>query len=1052
MRSNPAAIRRSLLPLALGLAISQIAYAQNAKTEATEAEVGKAQELDAVTVTGSRIRRAGFDTLEPATSVSREDINARGITNVADSLNELPGFSAGITPEGNQAGFGAAVNFVNRFGLGSNRTLTTVNGRRFVSSNPITIFGPTAPGAQVDLNSIPTQLIERVDNLTVGGAPVYGSDAIAGTVNITLRRDYEGAEVGATYGLTSRGDNERFNGNVLWGKNFADDRGNVTLAASVDTIQGVNQVDRELFRRGIFFAPNPRVTDLANQPGRTTANDGRFNPNVPFNTIVPNDGNPNSVLILNRRLSQLTPGGLILPVLPPGLGATLDAAGTLRGFGADSRTYLQFDSTGNIVSYNPGVSFGGTDASGGDGLYLVEFGQITSDIERANVFSSGHFDFSDQLTGYYEALYFGSKGTEINDQPIFNATQFGGGSSPLTFQANDPRLNAASQARLASLGVTSFRVSRASRDLVKNNARTETNLVRAVVGATYEFDFADRPMALDTSINYGRSDADNFANVLNQQNFINAINVTRNAGGVIVCNPTGTIGVIPGGRTPIVDAACTPLDIFGEGRASDAARNYVTGVTKANSLIEQTIFNTNLTGALFDYYAGSAQFALGYEYRKEEGDFSPDAFQRAGLGRAVPIGANGGKYDTNEFFGELVIPLVSPDSEIPGLYALDVELKGRHVDNSINGTFDSYTYGLQWSVLPDLRLRGNRTRSLRAPALVELFTPTSTAFFFANDPCDSRFIGQPSAPGRPAGPGTPRFENCQALFRSLGLATPTQTLTNFNSTIVGASQQGVTSGDPTLRNEDAFSSTFGFVWEPDFFRGFSMSMDYIEIDIEDAISSLTATQLTNLCYDDPNFDRSNPRNGNAFCSRINRTAAGQILNAINPDGSQTPAVQTGFFNASTIDFRGVTAQVGYEFELESGYRFDFDINAFNMRELKTQLNAGAPDFADGELGNPPRQYQFKTGVFKGPFGVTAQANHQSAQVFDRIFNAETRDILVLESYTTYDFGVIFNVNENASLRFAMTNVGDKEPPFGTTGIGVYDILGRRMTISGEYRF
>ncbi len=1050
MKNKPVSIRLGLLPLALGLAISQIAYSQDAETETTDAEVDKAQELDAVTVTGSRIRRAGFDTLEPATSVSREDINQRGITNVADSLNELPGFSAGTTPEGGQAGFGATVNFVNRFGLGTNRTLTTVNGRRFVSSNPITIFGPIGsnPGAQVDLNAIPTQLIERVDNLTVGGAPVYGSDAIAGTVNITLRRDYEGAEVGATYGLSSRGDNERFNGNAIWGKNFADGRGNITLAASVDTIQGVNQVDRELFRRAILFSPNPLATGLALQPGRTPANDGRFNPNIPFNTGAA-DGIPNSVLILNRRIQQLTPGGLLFPATGA---TTLDAAGTLRGFGADSRTYLQFDAAGNIVPYNPGISFGATDASGGDGLYLVEFGQITSDIERANLFSSGHFDFSDQLTGYYEALYFGSKGTEINDQPIFNATLFGGLSAPLTFQANDPRLNAASQARLASLGVTSFRVSRASRDLVKNSARTETDLVRGVIGATYEFDFADRAMAWDTSINYGRSESDNFANVLNQQNFINAINVTRNAAGQIVCNPTGTIGVIVGGVTPRVDAACTPLDIFGEGRATAAARDYVTGITKANSLIEQTIFNTNLTGTLFDYYAGNIQFALGYEYREEEGEFNPDAFQRAGLGRAVPIGGLTGKYDTNEVFAELLIPLVSPDSEIPGLYALDVELKGRHIDNSTNGTFDSYTYGLQWSVLPDLRLRGNRTRSLRAPALAELFTPLSTAFFAANDPCDGRFIGQPSAPGRPAGPGTPRFENCQAAFRALGLATPTQPLTNFTSTIVTATQQGVTSGDPTLRNEDAFSGTFGFVWEPDFFRGFSMSMDYIEINIEDAISSLTATQLTNLCYDDPNFDRSNPRNGNAFCSRLNRTANGQILNTVNADGTQTPAVRTGFFNASSFDFRGVTAQIGYDFEIESGYRFDFDVNAFNMRELKQLLNQGVPDFQDGELGNPPRQYQFKTGVFKGPIGVTVQANYQSAQVFDRIFNAETRDILKLESHTTYDLGVMYNVNENASLRFAMTNVGDKEPPFGTTGISFYDILGRRMTISGEYRF
>jgi outer membrane receptor protein involved in Fe transport len=1050
INSRPLAFKPNPLTLAL-LALTPFAFAapQSSETNVNVIESeAEPEELDAVTVTGSRIKRAGYDTLEPATSISREDVSQRGITNIADSLNEIPGFGAGVTPEGNQSGFGASVNFVNRFGLGTNRTLTTVNGRRFVSSNPITIFGPAGPGLQVDLNAIPTQLIERVDNLTVGGAPVYGSDAIAGVVNLTLRDNFEGTEAGFTYGLTERGDNERVNLRAIWGTNFAEDRGNVTLAATVDTAEGVNQIERENFRLGQFFGVNPLATGLANQPGRTPMNDGRFNPNIPFNT-GPSDGIPNSVLFFNRRLQQLTPGGLLFPSTGA---ATLDATGTLRGFGADSRTYVQFDRNGNLVNYNPGTPFGPSDSAGGDGWFLVENGQITSDLERANLFSNGHFDFSDSWRGYYEALYFRSEGTEINDQPIFNATQFGGLSAPLTFSATDPRLTDQARARLSSLGVSSFRISRASRDLVVNNSRAETDLYRVVLGASNDFEWGERSFTWDTSINYGKSDVDNFANVLNQQNFINAINVTRNAGGQIVCDTTGTIGVIAGGVRPIADANCVPLDIFGEGRPSDAARNYVTGRTLANSVLKQTIFNSNLTGSFLDYYAGSIQFAAGYEYRKEEGEFNPDSFQRAGLGRAVAIGGLTGEFNTNEIFGELVIPVVSPENEIPGVYALDVELKGRRVDNSVNGAFDTYTYGLQWNVLPDLRLRGNRTRSLRAPAITELFTPVSTAFFAANDPCDGRFIGQPARPGAPSGPGTPRFDNCQALFRQLGLATNATPLTNFTSNIVSATQQGVTSGDPGLRNEDAFSSTFGFVWEPEFFSGFSLAMDYIEINIEDAILSLTATQLGNLCFDDPNFNQNDARNGNSFCSRLNRNAAGQLVATVNPDGTTTPAVRTGFFNASQTDFRGITSQASYNFELESGYRFNVSANAFNLRELKNQLNAGLPDFNDGELGDPSRSYQFKLGVNKGKLGANLQANYQSAQVFNRTFNVETRDILKVDSYTSFDLGLNYNYSDQATLRLAVTNLTDKQPPLGTTGIGFYDILGRRFALTGEYRF
>lgn len=1027
---------------------AEAAAAADAQEEADdsstdESTAGEPEELDTVTVTGSRIKRAGYDTLEPAITVSREYVERRGLTNIADALNEIPGFGTGVTPEGGQASFGAGVNFVNRFGLGSNRTLTLVNGRRFVSSNPVTIFGPAAPGLQVDLNAIPTQLIERVDNLTVGGAPTYGADAIAGTVNLILREDYEGFEIGSTFGLTDRGDNHRYNARALWGTNFGDDRGNIVVSAVYDSVDGLNQTDREIFNRALLFGVNPLANSLTLQPGRTPQNDGRANPNIPFNTSSA-DGIPNAVLIFGRRLSQLTPGGLIFPATG---GTTLTNGGGLpRGFGPGERTLIQFDNNGNIVPYNPGIPFGNTDAVGGDGYNLVESLPLFADLERKNLFSQGHFDFTDDVRGYFELLYFSSDAFEINDQPIFNATQFGGNSAPLTFSVNDPRLTAQARARLQELGVTSFRISRASRDLVTNNSRTETDLYRGVAGVTWDFEAFDRSFSWDTSITYGRSEADNFQTVLNQQNFINAINVTTNAAGQIVCNPTGTIGVITGGFRPNGDANCTPIDIFGEGRTSAAGRAYVTGVTNAESILKQTVFNTNLGGDFLDYWAGSIGFNLGFEYRKEEGQFSPDAFQQAGLGRAVPIAPNGGDFHTEEFFAEFSVPLVSPDNEIWGVHSLTTDLKGRRVDNTVNGSFDSYTFGVQWRPIEDLNIRGNRTRSLRAPSITELFTPISSAFFFVNDPCDSRFINTPSRPGGPTGPGTPRFENCQALFRSLGLAPANGTVTNFQSNIVGASQQGVTGGDPGLRNEDADASTIGFVWEPGFLPGLSLAVDYIEIDIRDAIVQLTATQIANACYDDPNFDRANPANGNAFCSRLNRDAAGQIVNS-----GTRPAVSTGFANVATTDFRGLTAELRYAYEFENGLVTNFGISAFNLRELSTEL-LGTRDFADDEIGNSPRQYQFSAGFLYGKWNVNVQNNYLSSASFDRTFTVETRDILRVDSYDTWDLGVNYQVNDDGVVRLSVSNVLDDEPPYGVLGIGTYDVIGRRYAVSTEWRW
>ena len=140
-----------------------------------------------VVVTGSRIVRAGYDTLEPATVISSEYIESRGLTNIADALNESPGFGAGVTPEGGQSSFGPGLNFVNRFGLGSNRTLTLINGRRFVASNAPSIFGPAAPAASRS-QFHPNHPRRQHRELAVGGAPTYGSDAIAGVVNVKLKR------------------------------------------------------------------------------------------------------------------------------------------------------------------------------------------------------------------------------------------------------------------------------------------------------------------------------------------------------------------------------------------------------------------------------------------------------------------------------------------------------------------------------------------------------------------------------------------------------------------------------------------------------------------------------------------------------------------------------------------------------------------------------------------------------------------------------------------------------------------------------------------------
>ena len=158
------------------------------------------------------------------------------------------------------------------------------------------------------------------------------------------------------------------------------------------------------------------------------------------------------------------------------------------------------------------------------------------------------------------------------------------------------------------------------------------------------------------------------------------------------------------------------------------------------------MFNANIGSQIFDIWGGPIEYNVGFERRKESGDFSPDAYLAAGLGRSAVITPNSGSYTTNEFFGEMIIPLVSEKNEIPFLHELTITGKGRRVDNEVNGKFTAYTGGLQWAPVKDIQLRGNVTRSLRAPSITELFTPVAPIFTRSRIPAARRT--SPAAPAR----------------------------------------------------------------------------------------------------------------------------------------------------------------------------------------------------------------------------------------------------------------------------------------------------------------
>lgn len=210
-----------------------------------------------IIVTGTRIRMPEAAGIEPLFQLDRSYPDERNLPHFADALNESPGFRGSLTPDGAQSEFGQGVNFINAFGLGSQRTLTLVNGRRFVSSNGPTIFAGASPGTQVDLNAIPSILLDRVDRVAIGGAPTYGSDAIAATVNVVLRQRLQGIETRAMAGVSEEGDKFHWKLSAAGGQDFADGRGNITLAISFDRSDGVAAADRSFYRDNLAARPIP---------------------------------------------------------------------------------------------------------------------------------------------------------------------------------------------------------------------------------------------------------------------------------------------------------------------------------------------------------------------------------------------------------------------------------------------------------------------------------------------------------------------------------------------------------------------------------------------------------------------------------------------------------------------------------------------------------------------------------------------------------------------------------------------------------------------------
>ena len=676
---------RSLVGIS-ALAIVSPALAQQTQADksppqtlTSEAEIKSGESADcaspsgceAIVVTGSRIRRPNLESALPITSISGTEFFETGNVSIGDTLNDLPSLRSTFSQANSTRFLGTAgLNLLDLRGLGTARTLVLVNGRRQVGGDIL------SSGVSTDTNTIPTDLIDRVDIVTGGNSAVYGSDAIAGVVNFVLKDHYQGLELRGQGGLSKYNDAGAYYLSGLAGTNFADGRGNVAVNVEyarqnqyfggqrpfIQTQSGFVLVDSDS-TNGI--ADNQFFTDIRN-PGYTNQGVVRFSTGecgadslgTPYNCPF-----------------TFTPSGQLIPL------------------------------TGQRIGFGPTGS-----SIGGNGINFNADKQLqgSPQLDRYNVNLIGHFEVSPAFVPFIEAKFSKTRSVGTgNSGPAFtNGTVFAdpatldGYYNRETVSIDNPYLDPQArqliidQRALAGLATTPATRFSVRENLLGLGARIEDatrKTYRIVVGVRGDL---GSDFNYEISANYSRlNEQTKILGNLNVQRYLLANDAVRDTGGNIVCrskiDPTAAIGYVDGGDPAILAndiAQCVPINILG-GNFTDAQRAYVLSDTIAKgraSQFDATGFISGSTERFFKLPGGPISFVVGGEYRQDKIYYNQDPLVSAGYTFYNPIPSLIAPTNkVKEAFAEIRIPLLK---DTPFFQTLEVDAAGRLSDYTLGQT------------------------------------------------------------------------------------------------------------------------------------------------------------------------------------------------------------------------------------------------------------------------------------------------------------------------------------------------------------------------------
>jgi outer membrane receptor protein involved in Fe transport len=1004
--------------LAIALAAPALAQEQtppSADQTVTDAEIATQEAVDEqgedIVVTGSRIARPELDVAVPVVSVTSEAIEATGLNNLTDVLIRNPALTAstgGSLSGGADAGFNeTGANLLDLRNLGTNRTLVLVDGRRHVAGVP--------DSAAVDINSIPQDLIQKIDVLTGGASAIYGADGVSGVVNFILRRDFEGLRARAQAGLSDDGDAANQFVSVVAGTNFADGRGNITAAYEYSNSDRLSSFKRP------FSGDNSRYQSL-------WQNIDDFLPTGPNGALVDDPNVFDNIPYTNLTWFESAPDGAV--------DLDLDFVPDRTGSG------LPYDG-GTFLPGGGGRAIGGASNTPTAGY----FGDLFPKIERHAANLLTRFEFSPAFNVFAEGKFVRTRSFSVG-QPSFDFFTY--------LQPDNAFLLDRFGAGAAPDGAY---VTRDNFDFGQRGERIKRDTLRFVGGIDGKITDNAR---YELSYVYGetKSRSTQTSNLIGDRYYA-ALDAVRGPDGQIVCrstlDPTAleddpNFGAAPTTFTPGAGSPCRPLNILGN-NASPEALAFVLADNTNLGTIRQHVVSGSVSGdfdALLALPGGSIGFALGAEYRKEESSSIPDDLVINGeLRDFSAVAASGGEFDVKEVFAELNVPILA---DMPFAELLSVSAAVRLSDYSTVGSTSTWKVDAIYAPIEDIRFRGSYAQAVRAPNIGELFTPTSGTFGFVTDPCDVTRVNQGTS-FRPA--------NCAAILGGLGL-TPAQ-IAAFNpsgSPTGTTSRRGTLSGNPDLTEETARTWTAGVVLRPRFAPGLTITFDWYNIRISDAVNTPTPTELAQLCVDQPTID-------NVYCANLFRNSApGPSQGFVLGDGND-PLRRIGFnvqpANVAAFRTSGADFSINYLFAPIDGLgRFNINLVGGYLDTINFVPTPGA-DVDDDILEQYNPRWRGSANVtwsldnFSLNYGVVywSKTRRYTTEALEADPDISDPRYFFYKERWEHDIRAQIEVNDRFTLYGGVNNIFEQEPDIGqlsypVSGIGRYFYAGAKVSLDSLF--